>query len=159
VALGDVVLPAEARCPSCGTLLWLPRHVQGTTRANFAVPVFDLPDLTGLDKEQAIRAILAHLVAINQVAPEAQEALVARLLRRERLGPTGIGKGLALPHSYERDVEKPIGALARLSKGMNWGSVDGEPVYTICLFILPYRNYPILCTVASAVEQLRPGSS
>jgi PTS system fructose-specific IIA component/PTS system nitrogen regulatory IIA component len=98
-------------------------------------------------------------VAINQVAPEAQEALVARLLRRERLGPTGIGKGLALPHSYEQDVEKPIGALARLSKGMNWGSVDGEPVYTICLFILPYRNYPILCTVASAVEQLRPGSS
>jgi PTS system nitrogen regulatory IIA component len=73
------------------------------------------------------------------------------------LGPTGIGKGLALPHSYEQGVERPIGALARLSKEMNWGGVDGEPVRTICLFILPYRNFPILSTVASAVEQLRQG--
>jgi mannitol/fructose-specific phosphotransferase system IIA component (Ntr-type) len=55
-------------------------------------------------------------------------------------------------------VERPIGALARLSKGMNWGGVDGEPVRTICLFILPYRNFSILSTVASAVEQLRQGN-
>jgi hypothetical protein len=157
VALGDVMLPAEAPCPRCGILLWLPRHVQGTARLNLAVPVFDLPDQPGPDKEQAIRAILARLVTINQVPPEAQETLVARLLRRESLAPTGVGKGLALPHTSEHDLERPIGALARLSNGINWGSVDGEPVHTICLFILPYRNYPVLCTVASAAEQLRQG--
>jgi hypothetical protein len=97
--------------------------------------------------------------AVQQLAQRvAQTGLGHRLPARVPAGGTAVLDVVAALAQGDDGQEHPQVVPVGLSKGMNWGGVDGEPVRTICLFILPYRNFPILSTVASAVEQLRQGN-
>ena len=57
--------------------------------------------------------------------------------KRDELGSTGIGKGVALPHARLREVKKTVGVLARLIKPVEFDAVDGEPVDIVFLLLLP----------------------
>jgi PTS system nitrogen regulatory IIA component len=57
--------------------------------------------------------------------------------KRDELGSTGIGKGVALPHARLREVKKTVGVLARLIKPVEFEAVDGEPVDIVFLLLLP----------------------
>ena len=65
------------------------------------------------------------------------EVLLEALLDREKLGPTGVGHGVALPHARSRDVEKVSGVFILLESPVDFGSVDKLPVDIIFGLLAP----------------------
>ena len=59
------------------------------------------------------------------------------LIARERLGSTGLGHGIALPHSRMRDLAEPLAALVTLRDGVDFQSADGEPVDVVLGLLVP----------------------
>lgn len=59
------------------------------------------------------------------------------LISRERLGSTGLGHGVGLPHSRLASIEEPIAAFVTLEKGVDYESVDGQPVDLVLGLLVP----------------------
>jgi mannitol/fructose-specific phosphotransferase system IIA component (Ntr-type) len=68
------------------------------------------------------------------------ELIVSTLLKREELGSTGIGKGIAIPHCRSLAVEKLEIAIGRTGKPVNFNSIDRKPVSLIFLIIAPPQD-------------------
>ena len=83
------------------------------------------------------------------------------LISRERLGSTGLGHGIALPHSRIRDLEQPLAALVTLKDGVDFQSGDGQPVDVVLGLLVPEdcsdEHLKILATLARRFsdEELR----
>jgi PTS system nitrogen regulatory IIA component len=89
-------------------------------------------------KKRALE-LVSGLIAAAQpslVETEVFDCLVAR----ERLGSTGIGHGIAIPHGRLKAVEGPIAAFASLDKGVDFDALDGRPVDMICALVVPAES-------------------
>ena len=62
------------------------------------------------------------------------------LIARERLGSTGVGHGVAIPHGRLKAVERPLAAFAVLEKGVDFDAVDGQPVDMVCALVVPAES-------------------
>jgi nitrogen PTS system EIIA component len=62
------------------------------------------------------------------------------LLARERLGSTGIGHGIAIPHGRLKNIDRAVGAFVRLDQGVNFDAVDAKPVDLVCALIVPAES-------------------
>jgi PTS system nitrogen regulatory IIA component len=67
------------------------------------------------------------------------EAAFERLLERERLGSTGLGHGVALPHARIRDVADAVGAFVQLRKGVEFDAIDNQPVDLAFALLVPEK--------------------
>jgi PTS system nitrogen regulatory IIA component len=85
-------------------------------------------------KKHALQELSA--IAARQCGMPASEIFEA-LLQRERLGSTGIGSGIAIPHGKLAKVEHIFGVFARLEKPIDFEALDGQPVDLILLLIAP----------------------
>ncbi|WP_298585658.1 PTS sugar transporter subunit IIA [uncultured Kocuria sp.] len=94
-----------------------------------------LLDVHGADRDGVIRQ-LAELGAHTGRAYDADETVAAALAREEE-GSTGVGNGVALPHAESAGAERPMVAFARSTDGVEWNSLDGEPVHLVFLISLP----------------------
>ena len=94
-------------------------------------------DLEKTDKEGHIREIVSILEKAGKVSSDKVEKIIERLMERERMGSTGIGEGVAIPHIKIEDVSSIIGALGISRKGVDFDSLDGEPVYISFLLLTP----------------------
>jgi len=65
------------------------------------------------------------------------EDVVRAILKRELLGSTGIGRGVAIPHTKHQSVDRLVGTLAVSHQGVAFESLDGEPVFIFVLLISP----------------------
>jgi PTS system nitrogen regulatory IIA component len=65
------------------------------------------------------------------------EKITADILKREELGSTGMGGGVAIPHARIPDVKKPLGLLARLKSAIEFDAIDRQPVDLVFLLLLP----------------------
>src|ERR1022692_3397977 len=63
--------------------------------------------------------------------------ITADILKREELGSTGMGGGVAIPHARIADVKKPFGLLARLKSAIEFDAIDRQPVDLVFLLLLP----------------------
>lgn len=66
-----------------------------------------------------------------------QASVRKELLKREELGSTGIGAGIAIPHARIAGLARPFGLMARLSKGIEFAAIDDKPVDVVFLLLLP----------------------
>ena len=66
-----------------------------------------------------------------------KEELVKALINRENLGSTGIGQGVGIPHAKTNVVKKLVAAFGLCPQGVNFDSLDGEPVYILFLLVAP----------------------
>lgn len=66
-----------------------------------------------------------------------ERRLFDRLLERERLGSTGIGSGIAIPHARLGARDKPVGLFARLASPVDFDSIDDRPVNLVFLLVAP----------------------
>jgi PTS system nitrogen regulatory IIA component len=66
-----------------------------------------------------------------------QDLVFDALLERERLGSTGLGKGIALPHARMAQVELATGAFVKLPRGVDFDAIDGEPVDLAFAMLVP----------------------
>jgi nitrogen PTS system EIIA component len=87
-------------------------------------------------KAEALRA-LAGLLGGAVSAPE--EEVLALLLEREQLQSTGIGDGVAIPHSALEHAEGQAGALLLFPKGIDFDAIDGQPVHIVFGVVGPKR--------------------
>lgn len=95
------------------------------------------PSLAAGDKEGVIRELVTGLVETGQLDGGELESIVAAILNREELGSTGIGRGIAVPHTKHPSVGKPIGTVGISHDGIEFQSLDGEPVQLFFMLISP----------------------
>jgi PTS system nitrogen regulatory IIA component len=86
--------------------------------------------------------------------------LSAAILKREELGSTAMGGGVAIPHARIEHLIRPFGILARLRKPIDFDAIDGQPVDLVFLLLLP-TSEPAeqLSTLASVARRLREPST
>ena len=100
-------------------------------------------------QEYGARAATNLGLPVDQVAP--------LLLKREDLGSTGIGKGVAIPHVRLPDVPRPYGLLARLRQPIEFDAIDGQAVDIVFVLLLPANAESAqLGALALVARTLRP---
>lgn len=89
-------------------------------------------------KPSGKKALLADVAARTATLFKLDERrLYDRLLERERLGSTGIGSGIAIPHGRMASLAKPCGVFARLTQPIDFDSIDERPVDIVFLLVAP----------------------
>jgi fructose-specific phosphotransferase system IIA component len=94
-------------------------------------------DLQATTKEAAIREIVHNLAASGRLAEADTDGVARAILNREELGSTGIGQGVAVPHTRHPKVNKLIGTVALSRKGVDFAALDGDPVDIFFLLVSP----------------------
>ena len=92
-------------------------------------------DLEATTKEGVIKELLGMLAKAGAIKNE--EKLFKILMDREALGSTGIGQGVGIPHGKTDSLRTLVGALGISKTGVDFDSLDGEPVYILFLLIAP----------------------
>lgn len=105
--------------------------------SDFIVRSAIVPELKATDKEGVIRELLESLCRNGCFKDVDVEDIIKAVLKRELLGSTGIGDGIAIPHTKYSGVDKLVGVLGISPSGVNFGSRDGEPVFVFVLIISP----------------------
>jgi len=104
---------------------------------DFVVRDAIIPELTATTKEGVIREMVGSLGSAGSLKAGEIEDIVRAVLKRELLGSTGIGRGVAIPHTKHNSVERLIGTVALSRPGVSFESLDGEPVHVFVLLISP----------------------
>lgn len=113
-------------------------------------------DAVMLHSESASKAaiIAEMLAALPSVDPDQAMAVI---MEREKLGSTGIGHGIAIPHGRLPDLEAPITALIRHEEGIDFDAIDGQPVHIVVLLLAPVNedrsHLELLAGLARALQK------
>jgi fructose-specific phosphotransferase system IIA component len=94
-----------------------------------------LADLKSTKKEDVIKELVDLLISSGEIDKSSRAKILDSLSERESLGSTAIGQGIAIPHAKVDCVGKLIGAFALSKKGVDFDSLDGEPVYIFFLLL------------------------
>ncbi len=104
------------------------------TLAELIAPNAVIAALKANSKKQALQ-LLAQKAA--DVTGLKEGTILEGLLERERLGSTGVGNGIAIPHAKLTGIDRLYGVFARLDHAVDFDSIDDHPVDLICLLIAP----------------------
>ena len=88
-------------------------------------------------KEGVIREMARALVDAGKIGTADEESIIKAIMKREDLGSTGIGRGVAVPHTKHPSVNRLVGTVAVSPQGINFDSLDGEPVHLFFLLVSP----------------------
>lgn len=94
-----------------------------------------IPELKGRTKKQVLEELIDAL--LKEKSHLDRDRLMAVLLERERLGSTGIGDGIAIPHGKMRDLDQLALSFGRSTQGVDFESMDGKPVHLFFLLVAP----------------------
>jgi PTS system fructose-specific IIA component/PTS system nitrogen regulatory IIA component len=94
-------------------------------------------DLDSDDKEGVIRELVGALVRASAIKESEHENIVKAIMKREELGSTGIGRGVAVPHTKHASVERLVGTVGVSATGVDFLSLDGEKVQLFFLLVSP----------------------
>lgn len=94
-------------------------------------------DLKATTRDEALKELVASLVSAGAVPEASTDELVAALIKREKNGSTGFGKGVAVPHVKHSGVSKIAGVIGRSENGLDFSALDGQPVYSVFLLVSP----------------------
>jgi PTS system nitrogen regulatory IIA component len=113
-------------------------------RCEFATDLLMLNDLLAAPAVLPALKVKNKKQALQELATRAAEAcgrsdreIFETLLQRERLGSTGIGRGVAIPHGKLAKLDQIVGLFARLEKPIEFDAFDGEPVDLLFLLLAP----------------------
>ena len=89
------------------------------------------------DKESVIGELVTSLVEAGAIKRDEQDSIVKAIMKREELGSTGIGRGVAVPHTKHPSVSQLVGTVGVSHEGLDFKSLDGEKVQLFFLLISP----------------------
>jgi PTS system fructose-specific IIC component/PTS system nitrogen regulatory IIA component len=101
-------------------------------------PEFIKVDLEAEDKDEAFEELVDHFCQAEK--SNAREEILEALRERESKMSTGIHKGIAIPHGKTNAVESVRGVLGISRKGVDYDSLDGEPVYLLFMIVAPQKD-------------------
>lgn len=93
-----------------------------------------VPALKVNGKKQAIQELAAKAAKLSG---QNERVIFETLMQREKLGSTGVGNGIAIPHGKLPKLERLFGLFARLDRGIDFEALDGQPVDLIFLLLAP----------------------
>ena len=99
-----------------------------------------LAELLAPDKESALRELAAHMCAHAPAAHLATDQVFTALNERERLGSTGVGEGIAIPHAKIVGLETLLAAFSRSRAGVAFDAVVGQPAHLIFVLLVPENS-------------------
>ena len=121
-----------------------------------------IPCLKAKNKKQALQELSKKAADLTKL--DARQ-IFETLLQRERLGSTGVGRGIAIPHGKLKGLKRIVGLFARLPEAVDFEAVDGEKVDIVFLLLAPegagadhlkaLARISRLLREGSAVEKLR----
>ena len=105
-----------------------------------------------------VKFLAGELVRLGRLPQEHADPVVCAVLRREAIGSTGVGRGLAFPHAASDLIDVALGIVGRLPEPVAWqGAIDNQPVHTVCLLITPksdtYATFKAMEAVARRLRQ------
>ena len=111
-------------------------------------------DLEGTTKDE----VLKELIAVLELDEKSEGILYKMLKRRENLGSTGIGKGIAIPHCRSLVVNRLRVAFGRKKEGLDFRAIDDQPVYNVFLIVAPplevsNQYLPVLGKIAQFAKE------
>jgi PTS system nitrogen regulatory IIA component len=95
--------------------------------------VFCIPEVT--DCHHLLSQIIPPTISCNGYGEVSQQEIVVKLLEREELGSTGVGRGIAFPHVRLPELQKPIVFLAIIKKGIEYNASDNKPCHIFLIII------------------------
>ncbi|HET8728142.1 MAG TPA: PTS IIA-like nitrogen regulatory protein PtsN [Alphaproteobacteria bacterium] len=101
---------------------------------DFLSPHAVIANLRATSKKQALQELAKHAA---ELTGQHERAIFDVLLERERLGTTGVGRGIAIPHGKLPTLDRVYGLFARLEKPIDFDAVDDQPVDLIFLLLAP----------------------
>lgn len=99
-----------------------------------------IPELNATDRDGVICELVSVLAKAGRLRGTSTEKIVNAIIKREKEASTGMGKGIAVPHVKHPAVKDVVAAIGRSSSGIDFSSLDKQPVYSVILLISPVDN-------------------
>ena len=112
-----------------------------------------LPEMQATERYAAIAELVNLLVDCGQIAPEDKETVLTALRAREETMSTGIGFGIAIPHASSEKVTKVVACFGRNSAGIEFESLDNQPVKFVVLFVVPKDQFQTHLRTLAAIAK------
>ncbi len=102
--------------------------------SDLITPYGVISSLKASNKKQALQELAARAAKLTGID---EREIFNTLLQRERLGSTGVGNGIAIPHGKMKELKSIVGLFARLEEPIDFESIDEEPVDLVFLLLAP----------------------
>jgi len=96
--------------------------------------------LKAKQRDEAIRELVGILGKSGKIPKDSVDAVSKLMIKRENEASTGIGKGVAVPHVKSADISEPVAAVGCSADGIDFASLDKQPVYSVILLVSPTNN-------------------
>jgi len=96
-----------------------------------------VPALKSTDRDGVVNELVDALIASGVCDQALRDELITKVLDRERRGSTGFGRGVAVPHVKHRQSGRMAAAIGLSQRGIDFNSLDKQPVYTVFLLLSP----------------------
>ena len=105
--------------------------------SEFIVPEAIVPALQAKERDGVLRELVASLADAGALPQDAIDEVLGAIVKREQNGSTGFGKGVAVPHVKHARVKQMAGTIGRSAGGIDFATLDHQPVYSIFLLLSP----------------------
>jgi mannitol/fructose-specific phosphotransferase system IIA component (Ntr-type) len=112
-----------------------------------------IPEMKSGERWQAIEEIVNILVESSRIAAKDKPSVLAALKQREETMSTGIGFGIAIPHASSDCVTEVVAGFGRSKGGIEFDSLDNQPVHFIVLFIVPRDQFQTHLRTLAAIAK------
>jgi nitrogen PTS system EIIA component len=99
-----------------------------------------VPNLKATNREGVIAELVEALAKAKVLSSAAGKEVTQAVIKRENEASTGLGKGVAVPHVKHKSVKKVTATVGRSSVGVDFNSLDKQPVYSVILIVSPLDN-------------------
>jgi mannitol/fructose-specific phosphotransferase system IIA component (Ntr-type) len=117
-----------------------------------------LLDMKATEHLPAIIELVDFLTARGEIPKDSYQETLKALEEREALISTGIGSGVAIPHTFSDCIDKVVAIFGRSKQGINFQALDNAPVHLIILFIVPSKDYQLHLRTLAAIAKMLTNS-
>ncbi len=94
-------------------------------------------ELKATTKQEVVDELVDALADAGVIDQDSRDHAVVAIMKREKLGSTGIGRGMAIPHARLDGIPDVVGIVGRSDQGVDFASLDGEPAHVFFLLLSP----------------------
>lgn len=96
-----------------------------------------IPEMGASERDEVIVELVTALAKAGKIDQVKCKAIANAVIKREKDASTGIGKGVAVPHVKHKDIKDVVVAIGGKSDGIDFSSLDKQPVYSVILLLSP----------------------
>src|SRR5688572_11730494 len=115
-------------------------------------PQMVMSELDATDKEGAIRQMCGHIAKYK--AGLKVDDMVRTLLEREKLGSTGIGEGVAIPHGKLNGIDNLVACFAKSTRGIDFAAIDSQPSHLFFVLLAPNNSAGLHLKALARISRL-----